>query len=149
MRRPVSSVLVLVLLCAPVSLRAQDLSSVVRGTAVPAESRGLLPSVAEAVPVSASRLLAQGGGSRSSGMHPGLKWTGIALLGAGGLYLGLGAAGDQCADFGSSATCVDRETLLIFGGVLAGAGGALLLIGNAKAGDPQLRIGASHLSFSC
>ena len=77
--------------------------------------------------------------SRSGRIHPGLLWTGIGLLGAGGLYLGLGAAEDsssQTCEYSASLdeTCVsNRKVLLTTGGVMAGAGGALLAIGVVKA----------------
>ena len=76
---------------------------------------------------------------RSEGIPRGLFWTGIGLLGAGGLYLAIGAATDDeemvCVSISSrlSEDCVSiRKVALITGGVLAGTGGALLGIGIAK-----------------
>ena len=72
-------------------------------------------------------------------IHPALLWTGIGLLGAGGLYLGLGAAEDpesQTCVYSSSVseTCVSNRTVLLTSGaVMAGVGGGLLAIGIAKA----------------
>jgi hypothetical protein len=84
-----------------------------------------------------------------TGMHPGLLWTGVGLLGAGGLSLGLGAAEDPenetCvsgSDF--EETCVSNRTVLLASGaVMAGVGGVLLWIGAVKARDnaPSITFG--------
>ncbi len=63
---------------------------------------------------------------------PGYLWTGVALLGAGALYLVLGATSEDefiCA----GGTCVDSKTaFLATGSALAGTGAVLLIVGNAK-----------------
>ena len=63
------------------------------------------------------------------GMHPGFLWTGISLLGVGGLYMAIGATGD---DICQGTTCLSSGAIVGFGVAVAGAGAALLLIGNAK-----------------
>jgi opacity protein-like surface antigen len=68
----------------------------------------------------------------------GLFWTGVGLLGAGGLFLGLGAAEDpdnQTCVYGGEFedTCVSNRTVLLAtGGAIAGTGAVLLAIGIAK-----------------
>ena len=68
----------------------------------------------------------------------GLFWTGIGLLGAGGLFLGLGAAEDpenQTCVYGGELeeTCLSNRTVLLAtGAAIAGTGGVLLGIGIAK-----------------
>jgi hypothetical protein len=86
--------------------------------------------------------------SQRSGMHPGFLWTGIGLLGVGGLYLGLGAAEDpenQTCVYGNSIedTCVkNRTVLLASGAAMAGVGGLLLIIGAKKArNSPSISFG--------
>jgi hypothetical protein len=77
-------------------------------------------------------------------INPALLWTGVGLLGAGGLYLGLGAAEDadaQTCIYGNSIedTCVSNRTVLLTtGAVMAGVGGALLAIGIKKSHSPQV-----------
>lgn len=76
--------------------------------------------------------------SQPSSGRGGLFWTGIALLGAGGLFLGLGAAEDaenQTCVYGGELeeTCVSNRTVLLAtGAAVAGTGGVLLGIGIAK-----------------
>ena len=89
----------------------------------------------------------------SSGrIPPGLLWTGIGLLGAGGLYLGLGAAEDpenETCVSGSSfdETCVSNRTaLLTAGAVMAATGGVLLAIGVKKSHAPQVTFGPGRVS---
>ena len=85
--------------------------------------------------------------SGSGRIPPGLLWSGVALLGAGGLFLGLGAAEDPenetCVsgnDF--EETCVSNRTVLLStGGVMAGVGAVLLAIGVSKRHAPQVTFG--------
>jgi hypothetical protein len=92
----------------------------------------------------ASAALQQQQADKPRQIPPGFLWTGIGLLGAGGLYLGLGAAeeaeAETCVytdDF--SPSCVsNRKVLLTTGAVLAGAGGVLLAIGIKKSHAPQV-----------
>jgi hypothetical protein len=101
----------------------------------PAAAQDLRGSIQRAVNEAA---LQQPEPQREGRIHPALLWTGIGLLGAGGLYLGLGAAEDpdsQTCISGSdfSGTCVSNRTVLLTtGAVMAGVGGMLLGIGIAK-----------------
>jgi hypothetical protein len=122
--------------------------------AVPAYGQDLRSSVNRAVSQAARQQQSQpaqaGGGGR---VPPGLLWTGIGLLGAGGLFLGLGAAEDPdnetCVsgdDF--EETCISNRTaLLATGGVMAGTGGALLAIGFAKRSSPQVTFGRGGVAI--
>jgi hypothetical protein len=76
--------------------------------------------------------------SRSSDLGPmpkGLFWTGVGLLGAGGLTLLMGAAiknGDCDLEFDES-DCDDIGTgFYVLGGAMAGTGAALMFVANAK-----------------
>ncbi|HEX5106969.1 MAG TPA: hypothetical protein VFV95_00920 [Vicinamibacterales bacterium] len=102
--------------------------------ASPVFAQDLRGSIQQAVNETAAQ---QPESARSGRIHPALLWTGIGLLGAGGLYLGLGAAEDPdtqtCVYSSSSETCVSNRTVLLTSGaVMAGVGGALLAIGVAK-----------------
>ena len=70
------------------------------------------------------------------GMSPALKWTGIGLLIGGGVTLATGVlVDDACIDEGEHGPdfCNDLQTAWIAsGGVMAGTGAALLLIGRAR-----------------
>ena len=99
--------------------------------ATPAFAQGFRESVARAVAESAAQDSGSGSGGR---IPPGLLWSGVGLLGAGGLFLGLGAAEDPdnetCVsgdDF--EATCVSNRTVLLStGAVMAGVGhGSIVL----------------------
>ena len=89
--------------------------------ASPAFAQDLRGSIQRAVTEAAAQ---QPESEPSSGrIHPALLWTGIGLLGAGGLYLGLGAAEDpdhQTCVYGGSleATCVSNRTVLLTSGAL-------------------------------
>jgi hypothetical protein len=125
MIRRCTAALLIVLVSAPAL--AQDLRSTIRRAAV---------------------MAAQAPDPTRTGMHPGLLWTGVALLGAGGLSLGLGAAEDpdnQTCVSGSDIdeTCVSNRTVLLASGAaLAATGAVLLLIGRGKA-----RNNAPSISF--
>jgi hypothetical protein len=109
----------------------------------PALAQGLRGSIARAVAESAAQEPDSGGSGR---IPPGLLWSGIGLLGAGGLFLGLGAAEDPenqtCVsgdDFES--TCVSNRTaLLTTGAVMAGVGAVLLAVGVSKRHSPQVTL---------
>ena len=104
--------LVMVLLFA-VSVSAQDLQSAIQRAAAQAAT--------------------QTGQGSSRPIPRGLLWTGIGLLGGGGLYLALGAGTDASERTCVSGECVsNRKVLLITGTVLAATGGALLAIGVSK-----------------
>ena len=108
--------------------------------ASPAFAQDLRSSVQQAV----NAAVQQQETSKARRIPPGLLWTSVGLLGAGGLYLGLGAAEDAdqetCVYTGSlEASCVsNRKVLLTTGAVLAGAGGVLLAIGVKKSHAPQV-----------
>jgi hypothetical protein len=97
---------------------------------------------------SIERAIAEAGAlppAQTSGrIPPGLFWSGIGLLGAGGLFLALGVAEDPdsetCVvtdDF--DRTCISNRTaLLATGGVMAGVGGLLLAVGVARRNSPQV-----------
>ena len=76
----------------------------------------------------------QSRGSDLGPMPKGLWWTGVGLLGAGGLTLLMGAAiknGDCDLQFESD--CDDLGTgFYVIGGAMAGTGAALMLVANAK-----------------
>jgi hypothetical protein len=111
--------------------------------ATPAFAQGLRESVARAVAESAAQDSGSGSGGR---IPPGLLWSGVGLLGAGGLFLGLGAAEDPdnetCVsgdDF--EATCVSNRTVLLStGAVMAGVGAVLLAVGVSKRNSPQVTL---------
>jgi hypothetical protein len=115
MTRMVACGLVIVFCASP--LHAQSLRDAASRAAVEATAQPASPD----------------GGKR---MPRGLFWTGIGLLGAGGLYLAIGAAaGDEeaCVTISRASDCVSiRKVALITGGVMAGTGGALLAIGASK-----------------
>jgi hypothetical protein len=73
-------------------------------------------------------------GSELGPMPKGLWWTGVGLLGAGGLTLLMGAAiknGECDLDFESD--CDDIGTgFYVLGGAMAGTGAALMLVASAK-----------------
>jgi hypothetical protein len=66
-------------------------------------------------------------------MPKGLWWTGVGLLSAGGLTMLIGVAVKNSDDCGFDFDC---ETLgngyYVLGGILAGAGAALMITANAK-----------------
>jgi hypothetical protein len=85
-------------------------------------------------------------------MSPAYKWTGIGLLLGGGLTLATAVlVDDACIENGeySQDFCDDFQTAWIAGGAtIAGAGAAMLLIGNAKRGPaPSLTIGARRVAW--
>ena len=118
--------------------------------ATPTVAQDLRGSIRRAAEVAAQ---AQPPDPPRTGMHPGLLWTGVALLGAGGLSLGLGAAEDpdnQTCISGTDVeeTCVSNRTVLLASGAaLAGTGAVLLLIGRAKARSnaPSITFGPGRL----
>jgi hypothetical protein len=76
----------------------------------------------------------QSRGSDLGPMPKGLFWTGVGLLGAGGLTLLMGAAikNGEC-DFQFESDCDDLGTgFYVVGGAMAGTGAALMLVANAK-----------------
>lgn len=76
----------------------------------------------------------QSKGAELGPMPKGLWWTGVGLLGAGGLTLLMGAAiknGDCSLDFESD--CDDLGTgFYVLGGAMAGTGAALMIVASAK-----------------
>jgi hypothetical protein len=74
--------------------------------------------------------------AQSSGGGGGLKWAGIALLGAGGAYLFWATQTDTGGTTCALGTCVDNESIrtgrYIIGGALAGTGAFLLAKGISK-----------------
>jgi hypothetical protein len=64
----------------------------------------------------------------------GLWWTGVGLLGAGGLTLLMGAAiKNGGCDLQFESDCDDLGTgFYVMGGAMAGTGAALMLVANAK-----------------
>lgn len=113
--------------------------------ATPALAQDLRGSIQRAAAMAAAQQAAE---PPRTGMHPGLLWTGVSLLGAGGLTLGLGAAEDPENETCVSGddleeTCVSNRTVLLTSGaVMAGVGGLLLLIGKARANNaPSVTFG--------
>jgi hypothetical protein len=86
-------------------------------------------------------------------MPPGLKWTGIGLLIAGGVTVLLGAAvknDDSCGYRVSNDDCnAIGNGFYVFGGALAGTGAALLGVANAKREKlPSITIGRNRFGIS-
>lgn len=76
----------------------------------------------------------QSGRSTLGPMPKGLWWTGVGLLGAGGLTLLMGAAikNGEC-DLRFESDCDDIGTgFYVLGGAMAGTGAALMLVASAK-----------------
>lgn len=76
----------------------------------------------------------QSKGSDLGPMPKGLWWTGVGLLGAGGLTLLMGAAikNGEC-DLQFESDCDDIGTgFYVLGGAMAGTGAALMLVASAK-----------------
>jgi hypothetical protein len=88
----------------------------------------------------AKQAAAQPAADSNGGIPPGLLWTGIALLAAGGAFLIKGFTTEEdeetCVSSGGEVTCVsNRNAFLGTGAVMAGVGGTLLIIGAAKASN--------------
>jgi hypothetical protein len=76
----------------------------------------------------------QSKGSLLGPMPKGLWWTGVGLLGAGGLTLLMGAAikNGEC-DLQFESDCDDLGTgFYVLGGAMAGTGAALMFVASAK-----------------
>jgi hypothetical protein len=108
-------------------------------------------SLARAVREEAAKQ-AQSAQAARPGMSPAFKWTGIGLLIGGGLTLATGVLVDNaCLENGDydAPFCDDLQTAWIAtGGAIAGAGVAMLVIGNAKRGPaPAVTLGARRVSW--
>lgn len=101
----------------------------------PASAQSKPVSIREAATAALARQSQASTPSRP-GMSPALKWTGIGLLIGGGVTLATGVlVDDACIDEGDHGPefCNDLQTAWVAsGGVLAGTGAALLLIGHAR-----------------
>jgi hypothetical protein len=93
--------------------------------------RGVGSTVQEAVHRAAVGLAAPAAQNQDKRIPPGYLWTGIGLLAGAGLYF-LGAAlYDPCEDLSGCESSFSGRTWAQ-GFVLAGAGAAVLIIGNSK-----------------
>ena len=103
---------------------------------------GISQTFEESLRRSALAIAAQQSTSDESGIPPAYKWTGIGLLGGGGLYLALGAASKDLCSGSGVRTCDSVKTVfLTFGAAMLGTGAVLLVIGKGKAKkgvSPQL-----------
>ena len=88
----------------------------------------------EAVSREAENAAAQA--TQSNGAGNGRKWTGIALLGAGGAFLAVATQTDSAGSTCAFGTCVENDDIrtgrYIIGGALAGVGVFLLAKGISK-----------------
>jgi hypothetical protein len=116
----------------------------------PARAEGVRVLLLEAARAEAMRQAPVQAAGSAQPMSPALKWTGIGLLIGGGVTLATGVlVDDACIDDGehSASFCNDLQTAWVAsGGVLAGAGAALLLIGNARrSSSPSVLVGPKRV----
>lgn len=79
----------------------------------------------------------------SNPIPPKFLWSGVGMLAAGGVFLGLGAAEDEdtetCVTTPEDSRCVSHRTAYFTTGALLAAGGAtMLIIGMNKRSSPQI-----------
>ena len=118
----------------------------------PVHAQSLRESIRHAAEEAAAQQTPQ---TPTSSMSPAYKWTGIGLLGGGGLLMVTAAilGRDDCTTSSgpgfTQTVCLKTDTTFgwVLGGIVAGAGGAVLAIGSAKGrgSAPSISLGVHDI----